>query len=235
MDAMGEEIGINTIDLSQVELDPSPREEQERFFDKYNERFQPHEYRPVFQPPLTGKVDALFPDGFFESAKLLLEGIKTGELRQGIEGVAAVFLCRHYLELALKYTLFHSRWLKGSCGNAVTAHVDPVGKSHDLKMLWETLTAELKAKPSVVPSGLDLNFVGAFVKEFHAVDQDNTRFRYTGKQLPVQPSSNETLTIDFDSLLFNLQLTYDVLHTLDSYFMNTFGENEEWEAIQESW
>ena len=95
---MSGEIDINKIDLSQgVEVDDSQLEE--RIFAKYNERFQPHEYQQVFYAPVSGegRIDALFPEGFFESAKLLLKGVTTGELRQGIEGVAAVFLCRHYL------------------------------------------------------------------------------------------------------------------------------------------
>jgi hypothetical protein len=227
------EIDLNNIDLSrEVEVDGG----EEQIFAKYNERFQPREYRQVFYPVSgQGQIDALFPEGFFESAKLILKGVTSKELRQGIEGVVAVFLCRHYLELAIKYTLFHSRWLKDSKANAIASDVEPVGKGHDLQYLWDTLTEELKGKPSVVPTGLDLDFVGDFIKEFHAVDRYNTRFRYPGKQLPVQPSSNETLNIDFDSLLFNLQRAYDVLDTLDRHLIETFGENEEWEAIQNSW
>jgi len=105
--------------------------------------------------------------------------------------------------------LFHSRWLKDSSDNAVPADVKPVGKGHDLQKLWSTLTEELEAKPGVVLCGLDLNFVGAFVKEFHAVDQRNWRFRYPVEQLPALHSSDDSLNIDFESLLFNLQLAYD--------------------------
>jgi hypothetical protein len=61
--------------------------EEERIINEYNERFQPHEYRQVFYPPASeeGRVDALFPEGFFGSSKLLLKGVTTGALRQGIE------------------------------------------------------------------------------------------------------------------------------------------------------
>jgi len=41
--------------------------------------------------------------------------------------------------------------------------------------------------------------------------------------------------IDFDSLLFNLQRTHDVLNTLDTYLIETHGENEEWQEEQNSW
>jgi hypothetical protein len=203
--------------------------EQERIIAEYNERFRPQEFRQVFFPPASGewKIDALFPEGFFESAKLVLTGVVKGTLREGIEGVAAVFLCRHYLELALKYTLFHSRWLEDETHNATD--VKSVGRGHDVQKLWDALTAELNTKPAIVPKGLDLDFVGKFVKEFHANDPQNWRFRYPGKQLPVVHSSHETLGIDFDSLLFNLQHTYDVLSTLDDALVDRYGENKDWE------
>jgi hypothetical protein len=209
--------------------------EEAQIIAEYNERFQPHEYRQVFYPPVSGegRIDALFPEGFFESAKLLLKGVTSGELRQGIEGVVGVFLTRHFLELALKYTLFHSRWLEDKTHNA--ADVAPVRHSHDLLKLWDTLTAELKAKPTVVPKGLDLDFVAKFVKELHACDPKNWRFRYPGQQIPVTHSSHETLGIDFDSLLFNVQRTHDVLNTLDTDLIETHGENEEWQQEQNSW
>jgi len=139
----------------------------------------------------------VFPEGFFESAKVLLEAIISGSLHEGFERVATVFLCRHYLELALKYTLYHSRWLNDETHNAGD-DVEPVGQSHDLQKLWEKLSTELDRRvPSIWAAGYDLDFVAGFVKEFHEVDGHNTRFRYPGKQLPVVPSPNETLhTLD---------------------------------------
>ena len=86
-----------------------------------------------------------------------------------------------------------------------------------------------------MPKSLDLDFVAEFVKEFHACDPKNWRFRYSGKQLPVTHSSHETLGIDFDSMLFNLQRAHDVLNTLDTYLIETYGDNEDWQDEQNSW
>ncbi len=179
------------------------------------------------------EIDALFPEGFFESAKLLLRGVVSGRLNEGIEGVAAIFLSRHYLELAMKYALFHSRWLQDEKRNA--PDVTPVGPTHNLEKLWSTLIAELKGKPGVVPKGLDLDFVAKFVKEFNAFDPKNWRFRYPGEQLPPASSSSENLGIDFTSLLFDVQRVFDVLCTLDNYLIETYGENEEWNDLQDDW
>jgi hypothetical protein len=209
--------------------------EEERIVTQYNERFKPGVYRQVFYPPASGqwKIDALFPEGFFESAKLLLSGVASGRLNEGIEGVAAIFLSRHYLELAIKYALFHSRWLQDERRNA--AVVTPVGHGHNLQKLWSDLSTELKGKPGVVPTGLDLDFVAAFVAEFNAFDPKNWRFRYPGEQLPPAPSSDENLGIDFASLLFDIQRVFDVLGSLDNYLIETYGENREWNDLQDDW
>jgi len=177
------------------------------------------------------QVDADFPEGFFESAVVLLEGIASGPLHEAIEGIAAIFLSRHYLELALKYTLFHSRWLKDELHNANNS-VEPVGRSHNLQELWAKLSTELESRvPSILRTGYDLQFVAEFVREFHEIDQHNTRFRYPGKQLPVKCSSQETLRIDFKTLLLNLKRVHDTLGALDTHLIEQHGSNEEWQAF----
>ncbi len=201
--------------------------EEERMVAQYNQRFRPGAYRQVFFPPASGqwKIDALFPEGFFESAKLLLGGVVSGRLNESIEGVAAIFLSRHYLELAIKYVLFHSRWLQDEKQNAAAAA--PVGKTHNLEQLWTDLVTELAGKPGVVPKGLDLDFVAEFVAEFNEFDPTNWRFRYPRERLQrlATPPSNESLGIDFTSLLFDIQHVFDVLDTLDNYLIETYGEN----------
>jgi hypothetical protein len=222
------------------EWDPRQQEEfareEVRMFAEYAKRFQPRAYQQVFYPPKSGKwkVDALFPKGFFESAKLILEGITNGTLHEGVEGVAALFLCRHYLELALKYTLYHSRWLTDETHNAGDG-VEPVRSGHDLQKLWDKLRAELHQRvPSILAAGYDLDFVGEFVKEFQEVDEHNDRFRYPGKQLPVESSLRERLHVDFETLLVNLQGVNDVLDTLDMHLREQYGENQEWQEYLDS-
>ncbi len=74
-----------------------------------------------------------------------------------------------------------------------------------------------------------------FIKELNEYDPKNWRFRYPGEQLPVVRSSDENLGIDFHSLLFNLQHTHDVLDTLDTSLIETYGQNKEWQEEQNSW
>lgn len=215
---------FNRIEWTEDEL----AREENQIIDEYNARFQPLPYRQVFYPPLDGCVDALYLDGYFESAKVILEGIVSGRFFEGIHGVAAVFLSRHSLELALKYTLYHSRWLKDDRTNAT--EIQPVGKDHHrLQPLWDKLLAELMSRTPSIIGGLDLNFVGEFVKEFHLVDERGMRFRFQGEQLPITTSSRESLGIDFKMLLFNMKRAHDILGTLDNYLIELHGENQEWE------
>jgi hypothetical protein len=164
---------------------------------------------------------------------VLLEGIVTGLLHRDIEGVAAVFLSRHYLELAIKYALFHSRWLTDEMHNAADDEVDHVAKSHNLEGLWRTLAAELNKRVPNLPGTLDLEFVAEFVKEFHVIDPNNDRFRYPGDRLEVgiqtAPAERHRLGIDFSTLLSNLDRVHDVLGTLDTLLVEQYGQNEEWE------
>jgi hypothetical protein len=210
--------------------------EEKALQDKYNERFQSLPYRQVFYPPAGAwNIDGLFPEAYYESAMVLLRGISENrEFYEGVHGVAAVFLCRHCLELLLKYTLYHSRWLRDRRTNADAGEIQPVGKDrHQLVPLWDTLKGELTKKG--LTHNLDLAFVERFVKEFDHVDSRGMRFRYPGDQLPVLCKSDDSLRIDFAALSFDLKHVYDVLGTLDNLLIELHGENEEWESEMRSW
>jgi len=207
---------------------------------EYNERYRARPYRKAFFRPPVGqwKVDASYVDSFFESAKFLLERIVEGTLLESMYGVPAVYLCRHYLELEIKYALFHSRRLKHEHKNAGDREIEAVETIHTLHELWDTLIEELKARvPSIFDTGLDLKFVSAFVADFHGVDKEGWRFRYPRKRiaavLRTEPPA-DILGIDFASLLFDLKRTRDILDTLDGRLVDQHGENDEWESELES-
>ncbi|HTW88691.1 MAG TPA: hypothetical protein VMD75_11860 [Candidatus Binataceae bacterium] len=214
---------------------------EEQILSEYQERYKPHEYRKVFYPPASGEweIDALFADSYFESARIIVRGIVVGSLLEAVAGPSACFLCRHYLELALKYTLFHSRWLTDEAQNAPDDKVQPVGKRHGLLCLWRELDGELRRRmPSVFKTGIDLGYVGQFVKEFDTVDGNGARFRYRGKGIAVGSGARprtEALGIDFGALLYGLTLAHDVLGTVDAYLVDRYGQNEDWEEEVSSW
>jgi hypothetical protein len=214
--------------------------EEEQIVSEYSERYKPHQYRQAFYPPPGSDwaIDASFIDSYFESAKLILRGIVHGSLPEGIAGPSACFLCRHYLELALKYTLFHSRWLRDENHNAPDDEVEPVAKVHRLLDLWKKLDSELKSRmPSILKTGLDLKYVDQFVAEFDRVDDNGERFRYPRKRVALESgahSQSQALGIDFELLLYSLELTHDVLETVDAYLIEQYGQNQDWKAELDS-
>ena len=107
--------------------------------------FEKRPYKEVFYLPGTEwKVEAVWDDAYYEAAKRLIQGIARGEYLQAIEGVAGLYLFRHYIELALKFVIFHSRWLKDSNSNAKLEEIKDVKKTHSLRKLWGVAETECR-------------------------------------------------------------------------------------------
>ncbi len=193
----------------------------------FDHLYRPQQFKSSFDLPSgEWRIDTDFAEDFFLSAKALLEGILSRQ--DETEGASAIFLCRHYVELGIKYALFHARWLKGHDTIAELSDVEEIDKTHDLNSLWKMLNNELAAKPGVAPSELDLKFVGKFVNELHAVDKNNWRFRYPMKTFARQPTKSllakrpALLAVNFESLLASLERTREILAFLDDYLINTY-------------
>jgi hypothetical protein len=201
-------------------------------------------YVPVLGvPPEPWRIDANWEDGYFRAAKLVVGKVVDPAFESrymampGIEGIAGVYLFRHYLELALKHILFHSRWLRHQSTNEHWNEVKDVAKTHSLQRLWNTITKERIGKiPDEFWDSHDIDFVTACITEFHSVDQNGETFRYHGPAFGViqGPPVVNQLYIAFDRLLAQMDHVRDVLWSLDAYCLNTHGLNEEWEDILKS-
>ena len=218
-------------------------EEQEpsEFVKKYARWYVKQPYHPMLQiPEAPWKVGANWPEGFFHASKALIHGVVQGGLMPGVEGVAGVFLFRHYMELALKYIVFHSRWLKSEKKNAEWDEVKNLHRNHSLIAWWNLVKGGRKGKlPGAEWARLDTKFVEECVKNFEAADPaPGWRFRYPTRVIGVarrgEPIINE-LYVDFPAMLHQMDHVYEVLNAIDVYLVETHGENEEWEAEMNSW
>ena len=195
-------------------------------FPQYEKRL----YRSIFQvPDQNWKVEADWEDAYYQSARHLLEGVERGDYLPGYEGVVGLYLFRHYIELALKFVIFHSRWLKDAQTNARFDEIEDIKKRHALKPQWDRAKTECQR---IVPpeewSALDLDFVERCVVEFDAVDRNGERFRYHGPRFGVEKSLAKRaemarsirpdLYVEFDGLPAVLEHVHDVL----SYLMCTW-------------
>lgn len=83
------------------------------------------DYKPFMHFPAgMWKVGAIWDHAYYETAEYIVDGVCNRKLNPYVHGAAGVFLFRHYVELALKYILFHSRWLDTtfpatSCADAI--------------------------------------------------------------------------------------------------------------------
>lgn len=57
-----------------------------------------------------------------------------------------MLLFRHYVELELKYILFHTRWLSDKDTNATKADIEAIDPIHYLDKLWKDVKDETPAK-----------------------------------------------------------------------------------------
>ena len=222
-----------------MEFGPEKDTESEVLFPQYKKQL----YMEVFHlPGPDWQIEAIWDDAYFRAAKTLIEGVARGEYLPALEGVAGLYLFRHYLELALKFITFHSRWLKDAHTNAENEEIENVWKTHSLKQLWAIAKPECQRIVAEKEwQALDIEFVERCVQEFDAVDPRGERFRYHGDKFGIEkdPAKREDiirasrydLYIDFRTLPGVVQHVYDVLHYLDIYMIETHGQNEEWQSV----
>ena len=157
--------------------------------------------------------------------------------------MVGLYLFRHYLELALKFVIFHSHWLKNAQTNAQLSEIEDVRKTHSLQKLWTTAKAECQRLLSSQEwNKIEVGFIEKCVEEFESIDPNGEAFRYHGpkfgveKDLPRQCNLMRTvdLGIDFEQLNHIIQHVHDVLNYLDTWLLETHGQNEEWEDILRS-
>lgn len=215
----------------------------------YEPRFPQYEkraYPKVFQVPGPNwKLEAVWDDAYYHSAKRLIEGVVCGEYLPAFEGVAGLFCFRHYLELALKFIIFHSHWLKDAETNAKLDDIEDVKNGHSLGRLWTLAKTECqRIIPAEEWDALDVHFVDECVLEFDAIDPSGECFRYHGPHFGVEKDAAKRvqmgrtmrydLYVRFSELMGVIEHLHDVLDYLDMYMVEAYGDNEEWESYLNS-
>ena len=215
--------------------------EDSEFVEKYAPWFNKVEYQPIFTvcgSPFTLKT--AWKEGYFSAAKVIVEGVVKGELESEMGGAAGIYLFRHYFELALKYIIFHARWLKNANINAADEEIQDIKKKHSLQYLWRLAQEERISKiPDNTWSSYDVDFVARCVADFEAVDPTGDRFRYFGNSFGIRPREENInpiyyLGVDFSAILFDMQHLYEVLEAIDNYLYESYAENASWNDVLNS-
>ncbi len=180
------------------------------------------------------KIGAIWDQAYYEAAEYIVMGVCKSDLNPYVHGAAGVFLFRHYVELALKYVLFYSRWLEDHSKNA--DEIVLFKNTHDLDWLWERIKVEVPAKlgDKTTWEGFDIEFIERLVKDLHAVDPGSYGFRYNGETFGAEPKGKVgEVDIDFDALQAQMKHVYNVLHAMQVYLIETHGMNADWEQEAE--
>jgi hypothetical protein len=184
--------------------------------------FQAWEYKKVIYKAAHEQSWRDMGNSYFSACRPLVEGLATGRLNEDIEGTAAIFLFRHYLELMLKRIVLAGRLLISENENAVKDEVKMVANIHDLATLWKWVLAD--AKPKIEEwENYDVAFVEQCITEFDQVDKRGFAFRYDGQ-------GGESCRFDFGALESQMDHVRQVLEGVWTCLYETRAQIAEYEA-----
>jgi hypothetical protein len=195
--------------------------------DQYS-AFQKWDYTPFITvlPDEKGWID--YAESFYHSAEILIQGLATGKGSPDVEGIAAIFLFRHYLELTLKRIVVRGRHLVNSRKNASLKDVKEVAKIHNLMALWNLVLRDAKSEiDSDTWQDYDIPFLEKCISEFDERDGKGFAFRYPRH-------GGERYEYDFGWILLATEHVQQILSNMTTYLIELHGENEESEEIQNS-
>jgi hypothetical protein len=183
--------------------------------------------------------DASYPfplemsDGYYLAAKYVLLGLNNCYASDDYNVPtephskmlsAGLYLVRHFVELSLKYALFHAGQLTNDGKNRNAGDWQVADPGHSLSKLWMKLKGERVGRMSDEEwIRYDTAFIDSFVAELEQHDANAEAFRYPAKRVgePVIGS----LIVDPETVLRNLDHFRNVIWGIDQHFVNTFGMN----------
>jgi hypothetical protein len=185
--------------------------------------FERWHYNPIIIKSnyLQGSRDII--ESYFSASANLLRLLSEDEYGERPEGLAAIFLFRHYLELSLKRIILAGRWLERENKNR-TDPVEPIVKIHDLRKLWDWALTD--AKPKLAPhdwESYDIPFIEKLVDERHAEDKNGVAFRYAGE-------NGDFCLFDHRTLSRVLVHIHQILDGIDTCLVETYADNKEYES-----
>src|SRR5258708_6014836 len=108
--------------------------------------FEMWEYRQIIYSTDRQQSWRDIGNSYFWACRPLVAALAAGTLKEDVEGTAAIFLFRHYLELMLKRIVLAGRLLISENENAIKDEVKKVANIHDLGKIWEWVLSDAKPK-----------------------------------------------------------------------------------------
>jgi hypothetical protein len=187
--------------------------------------FEKWEYKPIIFDVGHPQSWINFADSFYQASLILVKGREGHVFYEDIEGVAAIFLFRHYLELALKRIIVRGRCLTRCDVNAAWEDVKQVSNIHNLQTLWNQVLGDAMPKINKQDwENYDIQFVEKCIEEFHRNDERGFAFRY-----PRQGA--ERYRYDFGWFCIAMERVQQILENITTYLIKSHAENAEWDAF----
>jgi len=184
--------------------------------------FEMWEYRQIIYPTDLAQSWRDMGNSYFWACRPLVEALAAGKLKEDVEGTAAIFLFRHYLELMLKRIVLAGRLLISENENAIKDEVRKVANIHDLAKIWEWVLAD--AKPKLKEwDNYDIALVELCVMEFDGADKKGFAFRYDRQ-------GGELCRFDFGALDHQMDHIRQVLEGIWTCLYETRAAIAEYEA-----
>jgi hypothetical protein len=196
----------------------------ESFADYGYTAFEVWEYRPFIHVLEANKFWIDFKESFYRASELIVERLSKGHGFAEIEGIAAVFLFRHYLELALKRIVVRGRALIRLDKNAAWKDAEEVARIHSLQELWKLALSD--AKPKIeqrIWDSYDIGFVEKCIAEFDDRDKKGFAFRYPRH-------GGERYDYNFQFFRIAMEHVYQILENMTTCLIAAHIENSDWEA-----
>jgi hypothetical protein len=196
--------------------------------------YEKRAYQPVFGNP-NGTLSG-FREDYYLAARAIGERITEGKMLGETEGIAALFLFRHYLELALKTIIFGLRRLETRRKNVPRTESVQQASGHNLGALWAEIKKHHPLKMGQKDwNALDTAFLDQCIYEFARIDPSSERFRYPLERKGPSRDRLTPLAVAWDRIPRIIEHAHDVLETMDTRLVETYAQNEEWEAEMNSW
>ena len=195
--------------------------------------FQKWEYQSVILPTEHEQFWRDIADSYFNACLPLIAALAAGHLNEDVEGTAAIFLFRHYLELMLKRIIWAGRQLISE-NEVATRDVPNVANIHDLAKLWEWVIADAKPKLNEWQN-YDTVSLEKCIMEFDQADKKGFAFRYDdcgGKRFRFNfealARQMDHLRQVLEGLCVTLDMMRDQIQEYDAYLESEFGSDLYW-------
>jgi hypothetical protein len=187
--------------------------------------FKQFEYKPVIYQVQYEQSWIDLVSSYYRGSHALIEGVVKGALFRDVEGVAGVFLFRHFLELILKEIVLWGRMLETEDQNAAWEEVKKVGNVHGLAVIWKWVVADAKRKIKTETwESFDIPFIEKMIAEFDAVDPKGFTFRYHGQ-------GGEHCAFNYELFFEEMDHARQVLEGILGCLRLAFGRNADYEEM----